>query len=598
MADFTQSIILSHPQDFWTMDSDSQYSNASVVVEKIHNGDHKYSPKPEHATPPTPPDSHTMEQSDNSGDKGIDLRMEDVSTDDTHPSKCTSPSREVDDARLRENSREQPSSPTNSVELTNGDRGEVSLGLSNLPLFTCNQCDFTSNSAHLLHQHMRMHVGDRPHKCHICGFAFSQRGNLTRHVKTHSDERPHRCPLCSYRARRRDALVSHLQTHKHNRNHICIWCGSAYKQRVTLREHLKKCAFRKQVGAVQNEIQDVDVVYYDGALVVPEDMSGVQILDNSLSPEAGTEHEEVDKESRKRKNVITGLNPEGDQILKLSEEPEIVERTLADGVIENGIAEDTLDKSKDNQAEGDGLESTFTSVMQMYGHSTEDLSLSKQPRITEPTPLTPTITAVYSQAALETQSSAKSQLSPVDTGKDPEHSKQVYGRTIDLNRTRDFLNRSSTFLHTNSVRGGAHDAHEDMSDSTSTHSEQEPNHLPNQHKSPGSGKRPSKGYDHPESERSSMVSADSESSLARRDLKRSYNGEESSQLCAKCNGHGPPQTSSYKCDHCLIIFLDHVMYTIHMGCHGFRDPFECNICGQRCRDRYEFASHLARGKHL
>ena len=67
--------------------------------------------------------------------------------------------------------------------------------------------------------------------------------------------------------------------------------------------------FHLQVGATQNEIQDVDVVYYDGALVVPEDMSGVQILDNPISPEGGgSEHEEGDKETRKRKNAATARN--------------------------------------------------------------------------------------------------------------------------------------------------------------------------------------------------------------------------------------------------------------------------------------------------
>ncbi|XP_037266931.1 zinc finger protein Aiolos isoform X7 [Falco rusticolus] len=35
----------------------------------------------------------------------------------------------------------------------------------------------------------------------------------------------------------------------------------------------------------------------------------------------------------------------------------------------------------------------------------------------------------------------------------------------------------------------------------------------------------------------------------------------------------------YRCDHCRVLFLDYVMFTIHMGCHGFRDPFECNVCG-------------------
>ncbi|KAJ8014558.1 hypothetical protein DPEC_G00041490 [Dallia pectoralis] len=57
------------------------------------------------------------------------------------------------------------------------------------------------------------------------------------------------------------------------------------------------------------------------------------------------------------------------------------------------------------------------------------------------------------------------------------------------------------------------------------------------------------------------------------------------------------QVRYYRCEHCRILFLDHVMYTIHMGCHGFRDPFECNLCGHRSPDRYEFSSHMTRGEH-
>ncbi|XP_020507950.1 zinc finger protein Aiolos isoform X2 [Labrus bergylta] len=60
---------------------------------------------------------------------------------------------------------------------------------------------------------------------------------------------------------------------------------------------------------------------------------------------------------------------------------------------------------------------------------------------------------------------------------------------------------------------------------------------------------------------------------------------------------GPLPGAVYPCGHCRVIFLDYVMFTIHMGCHGFRDPLECNVCGHRSRDRYEFTSHIARGEH-
>ncbi|XP_062319917.1 DNA-binding protein Ikaros isoform X2 [Osmerus eperlanus] len=67
--------------------------------------------------------------------------------------------------------------------------------------------------------------------------------------------------------------------------------------------------------------------------------------------------------------------------------------------------------------------------------------------------------------------------------------------------------------------------------------------------------------------------------------------------CFKVVGGDGEQIRAYRCEHCRVLFLDHVMYTIHMGCHGFRDPFECNLCGHRSQDRYEFSSHMTRGEH-
>ncbi|XP_019134317.1 zinc finger protein Pegasus [Larimichthys crocea] len=59
----------------------------------------------------------------------------------------------------------------------------------------------------------------------------------------------------------------------------------------------------------------------------------------------------------------------------------------------------------------------------------------------------------------------------------------------------------------------------------------------------------------------------------------------------------PDQQLLHKCQHCDIQFLDNILYTIHMGCHGYEHPFQCNICGHMCVDRYDFACHFARGQH-
>ncbi|CAH2099554.1 unnamed protein product [Euphydryas editha] len=55
--------------------------------------------------------------------------------------------------------------------------------------------------------------------------------------------------------------------------------------------------------------------------------------------------------------------------------------------------------------------------------------------------------------------------------------------------------------------------------------------------------------------------------------------------------------TSYTCQYCDITFGDLTMHTIHMGFHGYNDPFMCNKCGERSADRIAFFIHLGRAQH-
>ncbi|XP_053465444.1 DNA-binding protein Ikaros isoform X9 [Nycticebus coucang] len=96
------------------------------------------------------------------------------------------------------------------------------------------------------------------------------------------------------------------------------------------------------------------------------------------------------------------------------------------------------------------------------------------------------------------------------------------------------------------------------------------------------------------------ITAHARNGLGLKDEHRAYEllrAAESSQDALRVVSVSGEQMKVYKCEHCRVLFLDHVMYTIHMGCHGFRDPFECNMCGYHSQDRYEFSSHITRGEH-
>jgi hunchback-like protein len=54
---------------------------------------------------------------------------------------------------------------------------------------------------------------------------------------------------------------------------------------------------------------------------------------------------------------------------------------------------------------------------------------------------------------------------------------------------------------------------------------------------------------------------------------------------------------SHVCKFCEIAFMDSIMYTIHMGYHGFQNPFKCNMCGHETADKVSFFMHVATKSH-
>ncbi|ERL92822.1 hypothetical protein D910_10130 [Dendroctonus ponderosae] len=56
----------------------------------------------------------------------------------------------------------------------------------------------------------------------------------------------------------------------------------------------------------------------------------------------------------------------------------------------------------------------------------------------------------------------------------------------------------------------------------------------------------------------------------------------------------------FTCHHCNIDFKGkpgEFLYRIHMGHHGFNNPFTCNMCGENCENEVGFSMHISKAAH-
>ncbi|XP_064092807.1 zinc finger and BTB domain-containing protein 14-like isoform X20 [Macrobrachium nipponense] len=74
----------------------------------------------------------------------------------------------------------------------------------------CPYCEYSTDIASNLSNHVRMHTGEKPFSCSYCSLRFSHRSNLKSHIRTHTGEKPYACSLCSYRTNRSTTLKTHV----------------------------------------------------------------------------------------------------------------------------------------------------------------------------------------------------------------------------------------------------------------------------------------------------------------------------------------------------------------------------------------------------
>lgn len=458
--------------------------------------------------------------------------------------------------------------------------------------FKCKQCDFVAITKLSFWEHTRTHIKpEKMLKCAKCPFVTEYKHHLEYHMRNHSGTKPFQCSQCSYSCVNKSMLNSHMKSHSNIYQYRCQDCNYATKYCHSLKLHLRKYSHKPAM-----------VLNADGT---PNPLPIIDVYGTRRGPKSRP-----------------GKDEEGHQ-QQQSRDGSVKKKIKTDG---GEFPQPLFDLQQHQQQQ-------MHMQLQHIQHQQQQHQQQPQMRLTPPPPavqnqpppslsMLPNLANLFQQnpnlplfpyfnlhhMLAAQQKAVLSQFSPSMHGSSSsmedtsnEHDEEDLMRrhsALDLSQPNTPSSMVSAGSGKNKRKGravklalmkGSSDDDEDQAkDSTDSEHQQQ---------MPTSTKMINMSHVYP------PQSPSSSTTTPQKQPQQIPEHPVAAAIISRRDTVTPPTTTTtapvkvYECKFCDISFKDAVLYTIHMGYHGYNDVYQCNMCGEKCADRVAFFLHIARDAH-
>ncbi|XP_065075656.1 protein hunchback [Ochlerotatus camptorhynchus] len=473
--------------------------------------------------------------------------------------------------------------------------------------FKCKQCDFIAVTKLNFWEHTRNHI--KPEKmltCPKCPFVTEYKHHLEYHLRNHQRSKPFQCPKCTYSCVNKSMLNSHMKSHSNVFQYRCADCNYATKYCHSLKLHLRKYSHKPDV-----------VLNLDGT---PNPLPIIDVYGTRRGPK--TKSQKTQNVKQETQPNQPAQNPQSHQSIPNQSaftppnaQPTNLSRTLLPHqLLPNPLAHMFKSAASNNLSLFPYLNLNFQmfadqqaamaqlspNFHQQFSSSLTDKltsedsteppskcsSISTSPTTAPTTTLSEELLKQITAAAADSSNlkSSETDSEPAPAPEEPptpqtpstsctSHPTATIsgaggstgknrrkGRAFKLERLSEFTKALET-------------APSPMDQSDDEHSNGFERHQQQQQQQQQPQQQPQ------QQQQPTMVDC-------------------SVQTTPVASPPPPPAAvRTFECKYCDISFRDDVLYTIHMGYHGYDEVFKCNMCGERSEDRIGFFLHIARKAH-